>query len=84
MDALMYCFNKKDNNIYRIFDIAYDSNGYPSFLYFDGNQWIREKAKHFIPIEPEIIEDTDIESDTEIECDGDCMTCGVDHRLPPS
>lgn len=49
----MYC--KADCRIYNIYDIAYDSSGYPHFLIYKDNQWIRMSAKHFEPIDNEVI-----------------------------
>ena len=37
----------------RVYDISYDSNGYPMFLVRIGNQWRRLSAKHFEPCEEE-------------------------------
>jgi len=85
MDMLMYCINKNDSNIYRIYDISYDSSGYPMFLYYDNNQWVRSSAKHFIPIEPEFDEEFDEEFGGDDMCDGDCLACGsAKHILPLS
>lgn len=36
-----------------VYDIAYDSTGYPLFLIYYENQWIRKSAKHFQPLEHE-------------------------------
>lgn len=42
---------KTDNNeTYEVYDISYDSKGYPRFLIYKDNQWIRLKAKYFRPI----------------------------------
>ena len=37
----------------QVYDIKYDSDGYPLFLIYDyeTNAWILKKAKHFIPEE---------------------------------
>lgn len=32
-----------------IYDIAYDSNGFPSFLMYYRGQWVRKSAKYFEP-----------------------------------
>lgn len=47
-------FKVKDNKgrIFTVFDVSYDSNGYPSFLIFDNHQWHRYSAKHYTPIFP--------------------------------
>lgn len=34
-----------------IYDISYDKNGYPLFLTFINNQWVRKSAKYFVPCE---------------------------------
>ena len=40
----------KDNvKEYEVFDITYDSNGYPQFLIYKERQWLRVSAKHFVP-----------------------------------
>lgn len=41
--------NLTDNNIYIVYDIQYDGAGYPHFLIYQNNQWIRKSAKHFQP-----------------------------------
>ncbi len=40
---------------YEVFDITYDSNGYPLFLIYDRNkgEWVRESAKSFYPVSDE-------------------------------
>lgn len=40
-----------NNNLcpYDVYDITYDSSGYPHFLIYENGQWIRKSAKHFIP-----------------------------------
>lgn len=43
--------NKINNMMYKVFDISYDKKGYPHFLIYKDNQWIRISAKHFRPIE---------------------------------
>lgn len=45
--------NKISNMMYKVFDISYDKKGYPHFLIYKDNQWIRISAKHFRPIEVE-------------------------------
>jgi hypothetical protein len=45
--------NKINNMMYKVFDISYDKKGYPHFLIYKDNQWIRISAKHFRPIEVE-------------------------------
>lgn len=40
----------KDNlTEYEVFDITYDRAGYPQFLIYRENQWLRVSAKHFTP-----------------------------------
>lgn len=34
----------------KIYDISYNSNGFPLFLIYYEGQWIRKSAKHFKPI----------------------------------
>ena len=45
----MYLLNKTDATVYEIFDITYDSSGYPQFLIYKDKQWMRLSAKHFTP-----------------------------------
>ena len=42
--------NKNDNKEYNIYDISYDSAGYPLFLIYKDEQWLRLSAKHFKPL----------------------------------
>lgn len=37
-----------------VYDITYDSNGYPHFLIYEDGQWLRKSAKNFIPKEEAI------------------------------
>lgn len=46
---MMTCLNSKDGEVYKIFDITYDSNGFPLFLIYKNGQWMRQSAKHFTP-----------------------------------
>lgn len=41
--------NKNSNEIYDVYDITYDKNGYPHFLIYKDGQWMRMSAKHFMP-----------------------------------
>jgi hypothetical protein len=51
----MQMLDKRDNKIYEVYDITYDSNGYPQFLVYKNGEWYRLSAKHFKPfIEIEI------------------------------
>ncbi len=34
-----------------VYDITYNSNGYPLFLIYLDGQWLRKSAKHFRPID---------------------------------
>ena len=43
--------NKDNGMIYEVFDVTYDDAGYPRFLIYRDNQWIRMSAKHFRPLE---------------------------------
>lgn len=38
---------KPDNTVYEIFDITYDSTGFPHFLFYRQGQWLRKSAKEF-------------------------------------
>lgn len=49
----MSVVNKDNNEIYEVYDITYDNSGYPHFLIYKDNQWLRMSAKHFRPIEAE-------------------------------
>lgn len=37
------------NEIVDVYDVTYDSNGYPQFLIYRNNQWIRKSAKNYKP-----------------------------------
>ena len=41
--------HKDNKKVYKVYDIAYDSKGYPHFLIYDKGQWLRMSAKHFEP-----------------------------------
>ena len=45
----MTCLYLPDMLPYEIYDIKYDSCGYPSFLIYRQRQWISISAKHFTP-----------------------------------
>lgn len=45
----MFVVNKDDNRKYEVYDITYDKTGYPHFLVYKDNQWLRLSAKHFVP-----------------------------------
>ena len=40
--------NNKDV-LFEVFDVKYDSSGYPHFLIYKDGQWLCVSAKHFIP-----------------------------------
>lgn len=42
--------SKDNNSMYDVFDIAYDKAGYPHFLIYKNNTWVRQSAKYFYPI----------------------------------
>lgn len=45
MKALVACEESQ------IYDISYNTCGYPTFLIYFNNQWVRKSAKYFRPIE---------------------------------
>lgn len=45
----MTVINKNNNERYEVYNISYDKAGYPRFLIYKDNQWIRMSAKHFRP-----------------------------------
>ena len=45
----MKVLHKEDKIMYVVFDISYDSDGYPLFLIYKDKQWVRMSAKHFKP-----------------------------------
>lgn len=51
-NEMIYNYKGKQE-IVKIYDISYDSNGYPSFLIYHNKQWKRRSAKHFIPLSNE-------------------------------
>ena len=46
----MNVVNKDTGKMYEVYDITYDKAGYPHFLIYKDNQWVRMSAKHFRPI----------------------------------
>lgn len=40
---------KNESRIVKVYDITYDSKGFPLFLIYLDGQWIRKSAKYFIP-----------------------------------
>jgi hypothetical protein len=47
----MSVISKIDKQMYEVFDITYDSVGYPHFLIYQDNRWVRMSAKYFRPLE---------------------------------
>lgn len=47
-DVMWYIY-KKPRKV-KIYDISYDSAGYPLFLIYTDGQWIRKSAKFFKPL----------------------------------
>ena len=45
----MTVYDKETNERVKVFDITYDQSGYPHFLIFRDNQWLKVSAKHFMP-----------------------------------
>lgn len=45
----MKVYDKSKCCFREVYDITYDSNGYPHFLIYDNGQWLRKSAKNFIP-----------------------------------
>ena len=50
MNRIFNVINKNNNEKYEVFDIAYNSAGYPHFLVYKDGQWLRMSAKYFRPI----------------------------------
>ena len=51
----MQVIDKRSKETYEVYDITYDLKGYPHFLIYKSNQWVRLSAKYFQPtIEIEI------------------------------
>ena len=49
----MRVYDKRNGNLVEVYDISYDSAGYPHFLIYDSGQWLRVSAKHFAPEDSE-------------------------------
>ena len=45
----MLVVHKKTGKIFEVYEIKNDRCGYPNFLIYKDNQWIRMSAKHFKP-----------------------------------
>ena len=41
--------HKVSNSVVDFYDIGYDKTGYPQFLVYENNQWVRVSAKHYKP-----------------------------------
>lgn len=48
-EKMMYTY-KNNTQVVKIYDITYDTNGYPLFLIYIDGQWIRKSAKYFKPM----------------------------------
>lgn len=42
--------HKDSNEKYTVYDIQYDASGYPHFVIYKDNQWLRVNAKYFKPV----------------------------------
>ncbi|MBR5795992.1 MAG: hypothetical protein IKY26_07585 [Erysipelotrichaceae bacterium] len=47
---MLYVINENKSKVVNVYDITYDSNGYPLFLIYFDNRWVRISAKHFKPL----------------------------------
>lgn len=45
--------NKNDGKTYKVYDISYNKAGYPRFLIYKDDEWVRMSAKHFRPYNEE-------------------------------
>lgn len=52
----MIVYDKQTNEKVTVYDITYDKSGYPHFLIFRDNQWLRVSAKYFNTCKSMIIE----------------------------
>ena len=50
MDNL-FVENKRNNKVYKVYDITYNKAGYPHFLIYKDGEWLRLSAKNFRPVE---------------------------------
>ena len=41
--------HKVSNSIHEVYDIQYDNCGYPHFLIYENNAWVRVSAKNYKP-----------------------------------
>ena len=49
----MTVINKKTDEKCQVYDIVYDKTGYPQFLIYKDEKWLRLSAKHFRPLSEE-------------------------------
>ena len=42
--------HKDSSKKYIVYDVQYDASGYPHFVIYKDNQWLRVNAKHFKPM----------------------------------
>ena len=57
MNRIFNVINKNNGEKYEVFDIVYNSAGYPHFLVYKDGQWLRMSAKYFRPITIEDIKE---------------------------
>lgn len=43
--------DKDTEHLLTVYDVSYDSSGYPLFLIYFNYQWIRKSAKYFKPVQ---------------------------------
>lgn len=60
--------HKVSNSIHEVYDIQYDNHGYPHFLIYENNAWVRVSAKHYKPCKALITLNEDYYKD---KADGD-------------
>ena len=41
--------HKVSNTVHEVYDIQYDDCGYPHFLIYENNAWVRVSAKYYKP-----------------------------------
>lgn len=41
---------KETFKVVDVYDITYDTNGYPLFLIYEDGQWFRRGARHYEPV----------------------------------
>lgn len=57
--------HKESKNIYTVYDVLYDASGYPHFIIYKDDQWLRISAKRFKPVDTGKISNEVNTSDTE-------------------